>query len=349
MSSVHVAWPEVVHDARRPSGGNVYDLELAAALEAAGGTVHEHLARAPDDVGETLATVPDGASVVVDGLLGLAAPDALERESGRLDVLLLVHLPLALAHPGDPEVAARESRALTAAAAVVTTSGWSRRWLLSRYAVSPGRVAVAVPGVVPADPAVPDPGGSRLLCVGPLTRGKGQDVLLEALARLRRGGWSGRMVGSADIDPPFAAALRRRVEREGLPIFLDGPLPRPQMHAAYAEADLLVVPSRLETYGMVVTEAVARGVPVLATDTGGLTEALGPDPSTRPGVLVPPEDPGALASALTRWLADSEHRRRLRDRARVAAAGLPRWSQTAADVLSALPVNRTRPVSVVKA
>ena len=105
---------------------------------------------------------------------------------------------------------------------------------------------------------------------------------------------------------------------------LTGPLTGAALDAAYAAADLLVVPSRAETYGMVVTEALARGIPVLASDAGGLPETLGRDPDGRvPGVVVPSGDAAALAAALRGWLIDSGLRAELRQaraRARAHAA-----------------------------
>lgn len=352
MTALQVVWPDAVHDPLRPSGGNVYDRELVSALASRGVGVEEHLVAAPHRLAGVLASLPDGAVVLVDGLVGLAAPDALEAQRGRIVQVVLVHQPLALAHAHAPSVEARESRALAAADAVVTTSEFTRRWLSSRYAIRPSRVAVAIPGVRPAALTYPAPGGHRLLCVGPVTRAKGQDVLVEALARLRRPGWRCRLVGSADLDPTFAHGLRARSEREALRVRFDGVLTRTEMDAAYAETDLLVVPSRCETYGMVVTEALARGIPVLAADSGGVPEALGPVRADRPGVLVPPGDVRALGAALTRWLADPHHRDRLRMRARDAAPTLPRWSATADAVLSALSglsVNLREAAPVVRA
>ena len=337
MSDLHVVWPDAVDDPQRPSGGNVYDRELGEALHELGVTVHEH---------RDLRSIPDGSQVLVDGLVGLADPESIERDQDRLQVLLLVHLPLALAHPGDPVVAAREVRALTAAAGVVTTSEWTRRWLLARYPVPPARVRVATPGTTPAPPAASEPQGRRLLCVGPLTHAKGQDVLVDALAGLRRPGWSCLLVGATDLDRPFADRLQDRIIRAGIGdrVRLTGTLDRTTMSATYAATDLLVVPSRLETFGMVVTEALARGIPVLAADTGGVSEALADGPLGRPGVLVPAEDAGALQVALTRWLADDGHRGRLRTAARVRADGLPRWSQTAESVLAAVNLPHRSPV-----
>jgi len=329
MTDLYVVWPEAVDDPRRPSGGNVYDRELGTALQQLGVTVHESA---------ELESVPDGSPVLVDGLLGLADPDAIARAQGRLQVLLLVHMPVTLAHPDDPHVAEREARALAAAAGVVTTSDWTRRWLLNRYPLSPARVLVAPPGTTPAPPASSEPQGRRLLCVGPLTRAKGQDVLLDALAGLRRRDWSCHLVGTADLDPAFTARLQDRITAAGVAdrVRLTGALTRDAMSATYGETDLLVVPSRLETFGMVITEALARGIPVVAADTGGVSEALADGPGGRPGVLVPADDAAALQVALTRWLADDRHRERLRSVARFRADGLPRWSHTATSVLAAM-------------
>jgi glycosyltransferase involved in cell wall biosynthesis len=128
--------------------------------------------------------------------------------------------------------------------------------------------------------------------------------------------------------PEFVAELRRRAD--GDRIRFAGPLTGTDLDGAYAAADLLVLASHAETYGMVVTEALARGIPVLATDVGGLPEALGHAPDgSRPGLLVRPGDPAALAAALRRWLTDAG----LRDRLRRSALGrrdtLTGWAVTA--------------------
>ena len=99
----------------------------------------------------------------------------------------------------------------------------------------------------------------------------------------------------------------------------------------YAAADLMVLASRAETYGMVIIEALARGVPVITTEVGGIPEALGHGADgIRPGLLVAPEDPPALAAALRAWLTDAELRRRLRQAAYARRKTLPRWSNTTA-------------------
>jgi glycosyltransferase involved in cell wall biosynthesis len=263
------------------------------------------------------ATVPDGALVLVDGML---ATPALVAECARLRVVVLVHMPTG--------PSAWECEVLRAAAGVVTTSGWTRDWLLERYGLGPDRVFVAEPGVDPAPLAPGSPAGAALLSVGAVTALKGYDVLAAALGSLDDLAWSCRGVGSTVIEPEFAAALPGTVR-------LTGPMTRAELDATYAETDLLVLASRAETYGMVVTEALARGLPVVATDVGGVREALGGG-----GVLVTPGDPVELAAALRRWLTDECHRAALRAAARERRTTLAGWDRTVARVTRALEALR---------
>ncbi|MFC7495934.1 MULTISPECIES: glycosyltransferase family 4 protein [unclassified Nocardioides] len=296
--TVHVVRPEGVDDPSRPSGGNVYDRRVVDGLGAV-----EHA---------TTATVPEGAVALVDGLLSSAD---LLAETDRLRVVVLVHTPRE--EPWERAV-------LRAAAGVVTTSRWTRGWLLEHYGLAPDRVFVAEPGVDAAPLAPGSADGAALLSVGAVTRIKGYDVLAAALATLDDLAWTCRGVGATTIEPAFAAGL-------GPAVRLTGPLSRADLDAAYAEADLLVLASRAETYGMVVTEALAHGVPVVASDVGGVREAVG-----AAGVLVPPGDAVALAGALRTWLTDPDHRACLRAAARDRRETLTGWERTTALVAAAL-------------
>jgi glycosyltransferase involved in cell wall biosynthesis len=138
-------------------------------------------------------------------------------------------------------------------------------------------------------------------------------------------------VGSLDRDPAFVEGLRRRALDGGLGdrVCFAGALTGADLDRSYATADLMVLASRAETYGMVVTEALARGLPVVAAEVGGLPEALGHGADgIRPGLLVPPDDPAALGAALRAWLGDAELRARLRGAARERRESLPGWSTT---------------------
>jgi glycosyltransferase involved in cell wall biosynthesis len=172
-----------------------------------------------------------------------------------------------------------------------------------------------------------------------VTPGKGHDVLLDGLATATDLSWRCSCVGSLDRDPAFAAGVRRRARDSGLGdrVRFPGPRTGAELDGAYAAADLLVLASHAETYGMVVTEALARGLPVLAAEVGGVPEALGHgQDGTRPGLLVPPGDPAALGAALRRWLGDAALRERLRRAARERRASLRPWAATASEVAGVL-------------
>jgi glycosyltransferase involved in cell wall biosynthesis len=269
-----------------------------------------------------LATVPDGSVVLVDGLVALAAPEVMVPAGHRLRTVVLVHMPL-----DRPD----EGAVLASATGVLATSHWTRRRLLARHRLDPGRVRVAVPGVDTAAQAPGTPEGGSLLCVGAVVPAKGHDLLVAALLEVADRPWRCRVVGSLDRDPAYVAGLVRQVRAAGLEdrVTLAGPLSGDRLAAAYAGADVLVHPSRAETYGMVVTEALARGLPVLATDVGGVAEALGTTPDgARPGVLCPADDVAALAGSLRCWLADGALRGRLRTVAGRRRSGLVGWAAT---------------------
>jgi glycosyltransferase involved in cell wall biosynthesis len=185
--------------------------------------------------------------------------------------------------------------------------------------------------VDPADGAPGTPGGGRLLCVAAVVPLKGHDLLLEALGAIEGAAWHCTLVGALDRDPGFVDRLRRSAEASGIVdrISFSGPRAGDQLRQAYRAADLLVLPSRLEAYGMVVTEALAAAVPVVATAVGGIPEALGRTAEGTPGILVPPEDPVALAEALGAWLHDAGLRARLRRAARGRRHTLGGWDATA--------------------
>jgi glycosyltransferase involved in cell wall biosynthesis len=353
VRAVHVVVPNGIDDPARPSGGNTYDRHLFRGLTSIGWSVHEHAVPGcwPRADAASLAAldgvverIPDDAVVLLDGLVASTAGDVLAPQAHRLRLVVLVHMPLGhrpLEEEAD-DVRMRERTVLSAAAAVVTTSAWSRRRLLELYPLSAEAVHVARPGVDAADLATGTAAGERLLCVAAVTAGKGHDVLLDALMTMTDLPGHCVCVGSLDRDPEFAEGLRRRSLEGGLGDRMTFPGPRTgaDLDRTYAGADLLVLASRAETYGMVVTEALARGLPVVATDVGGLTEALGHGADgIRPGLLVPPDDAAALAAALRAWLGDPELRGRLRRAARERRESLPGWWTTTsaiAGVLSAV-------------
>ncbi|MCY1139600.1 glycosyltransferase family 4 protein [Actinoplanes sp. Pm04-4] len=313
-----------------------------------------------------LAEIPDKSDVLIDGLVGCGVPEILEPHAGRLRLMIVVHLPLSDETGLSPGVAAdlreRERRALHLATVVIATSDAAAERVaalhgLPRPAAEHGslpaaehgslpaaehgplpaaehgplpaaaaphgtpRIAVAAPGVEPAELAEPRADGRRLLCVASVSPRKGQDLLVAALEE---------DLSSLDWECTYAGALVHPVPHRNHRTRFVGALPPAALDRAYGKSDLLILPSRAETYGMVVTEALARGLPVIATAVGGVPEALGAAPDgTLPGILIPPDDRPALTAAIRRWLTDDALRQRLRAAARARRETLPTWAGTA--------------------
>jgi len=350
VTAVHFVVPDGIDDPARPSGGNAYDRHVCRGLTSIGWSVHEHAIPGfwsrPDATSfaaldGAVERIPDDAVVLLDGLVASTAPEVLVAQARRLRLVVLVHMPLghrpADGRAGDARM--RERAVLSVAAAVITTSAWSRQRLLELYSLPADRVHVAEPAVDAADLATGTTAGGVLLCIGAVTPDKGHDVLLDALATVTDLSWRCVCVGSLDRARAFVEDLRRRSLDAGLSdrVCFAGPLSGADLDRAYAAADLLVLASRGEAYGMVVIEALARGLPVVAADVGGLTEALGHGADgIRPGLLVPPDDPAALGAAVRTWLGDDELRERLRRAACERRESLSGWSTTTSVIAGVL-------------
>jgi len=348
---VHVVVPEGFDDPGRPTGGNIYDRRVCAGLAEAGWEVlvatvaaawpiPGSAARA--DLARVVSAIPDGETVLIDGLIASSAAGQLLPHTGRIRMTVLLHMPLATAVDTHHDASAEcsERAVLRAAAGVIVTSEWTRRQILTRYPIPARRVHVARPGTDRVA-APPRPVRGQLICVGVLSRHKGQDLLVEALADLADRDWHCVLAGSLDRDPDFVEHLQTRITRLGYDhrVRLSGVLTGAALSHAYTTADLLVAPSRSETYGMTVTEALAHGLPVIAAAVGGLPEAFGSTAGgTGPGQLIPPGDPAALAAALGDWLGDEGHRHRLRAAARQRQATLCGWEHTTQEIANALTV-----------
>ncbi|AWI28259.1 glycosyltransferase family 4 protein [Streptomyces tirandamycinicus] len=376
--TVRFVMPGGVDDPAAPSGGNVYDRRMCRELPRIGWQVDEHAvpgrwprpgAGPRAELARVLRESPDGSLVLLDGLVACGVPDVVLPEAGRLRLAVLVHLPLGDETGLAPDVAAEldaaERTTLRSAAAVVAPGAWAARRLVEHHGLDPHRVHTAAPGADVAPlapgtatgaPALPGPdagrdgGAPRLLCVASVTPRKGQHLLVEALASVAGLPWTCELVGGTGHDPAYVTRLRELIAGHGLGdrVHLTGPRSGPELNASYAAADLLVLASRTETYGMVATEALARGVPVLATAAGGLPEAVGqaPDGSV-PGTLVPPGDPAAFAAALRRWLTEPGERHRSKTAARRRRTALAGWETTSRNLARALEQLRQNPLEAV--
>jgi glycosyltransferase involved in cell wall biosynthesis len=327
------------------TGGYVYDKRVSEALTRAGWTVkplrlpESYPQPSADDLSESrrlLTQVPEDAVVLIDGLAFGAMPASLF-EGLDLRIVALVHHPLALETGVSParadQLRQSEKAALTLARAVITTSVSTADELVRNYGVPRSSITVAMPGTDRAERArgsVPP----VLLTVASVTPRKGYDVLVPALARIRDLAWRSVIVGSLSRDAATGKMVQSMIATEKLAdrIDLKGELPPWAIEADYRSADVFVLPSRHEGYGMVFAEALAHGLPIVACAAGAVTDTV----PTDAGLLVPPDDPGAVAEALRRLLMDDGLRRRLSDAAWSHGQRLPRWEDTARQVAQAL-------------
>ena len=329
------------------TGGYGYDRRIIIGLGRLGWTVHVETLDgsfpnptpfAREDVQRRLAACPDGAIVMVDGLAFGALGAEAEEERDRLRLVALVHHPLAEETGIEGRAAAvlraSETRALATARVVVVTSRPTAEGL-ARYGVGADRIAVVEPGTDPAPLARGSNGGPvHLLCVASLIPRKGHEVLVEALVRLAQKPWHLTCVGSLDRDAPTADRVRATLAQYDLSdrVTFTGDLHRPELDREYDRADVFVLPTFHEGYGMVVGEALARGLPVVSCPTGAITELVTPDA----GVLVPPGNVMALAQALADLIEHAESRARLAAGARDVRDRLPTWETSARLMAAAL-------------
>ncbi|MDX2143522.1 MAG: glycosyltransferase family 4 protein [Rhodospirillaceae bacterium] len=286
---------------------------------------------------DVLSRLPRGGVALMDGLAFGALPRELI-DSFDLKYVALVHHPLAQEtglHADDVErLMTSERAALGAASAIVATSRHTADQLMRDYAVPEGKLRVAFPGTKPAPRAMPQNTSPCLLTVATLTHRKGHDVLIRALAVLKDLHWHSVLVGSLDRAPAVTANIRALMAAEGLEqrVTLCGEMDEHELDTVYAGADVFVLPSRHEGYGMAFAEALARGLPIVAGAAGAVIDTVPADA----GLLVPSDDPMALAQALRRILTDHDLRRTLSDAAWTHGHRLPTWDDTAAAVSTAL-------------
>jgi glycosyltransferase involved in cell wall biosynthesis len=330
------------------TGGYGYDRRIVAGLKEAGWDVRvaeldasfpaptpaalAHAAR-------TLAAIPDGRAVIIDGLALGAMPIEVEQERARLRLLAIVHHPLAR-ETGLPallavKLEASERRALAAVRRIVVTSEGTARILAADYGVPEERVVVVEPGT-DRSPLARGSGARtvHLVAVASIVPRKGHEVLVSALARLTVGPWRLTCAGSLERDPDTAARLVALIREKGLEdrVSLAGELAGSELDALYDAADVFVLPTFYEGYGMAVAEALARGLPIVSTATGAIAAIV-----NGAGILVPPGDVEALATALSRIVASQELRGKMAGEARAIRVRLADWndaSRRMAEVVS---------------
>jgi alpha-maltose-1-phosphate synthase len=235
-----------------------------------------------------------------------------------------------------------EKTAVEAAAAIIAVSDGMRSDLLSCYpAVDPDRVAVIRNGIdtreYAPDPGTDvlarygvDPGRPYVVFVGRITRQKGVPVLLRAAAQLDPAAQLVLCAGQPDTEELAAEVTalvgELREQRSGV-VWITGMLPRPEIIQLLTHATVFACPSLYEPLGIVNLEAMACGTAVAGTRVGGIPEVVA-DGET--GLLVPPDDPVALAAALNALVHDPDRAAAMGARGRERAVAEFDWGGIAA-------------------
>jgi glycosyltransferase involved in cell wall biosynthesis len=330
-------------DLDTPTGGYAYDKRIIAELRALGWEIDViDLGSAfPDPDTATRASaraklqaVADGQPIVIDGLaFGVMAEEAAKlRETNPL--VALVHHPLALETGLDAAAAAAlrasEHAALACTQAAIVTSAPTADILRRDYGVAVDRIAVIRPGVdSPACARQPQDASAavNLLAVGSITPRKGYDILIEVLGSLKDLPWQLTIAGETTRSAAAFARLQADIARLNLQdrIVITGAVDQARLGTLYANADVFVLASLFEGYGMVFGEAVAHGLPIVATAVGAAQEIVPPDA----GLLVAPGDAAALRDALRHMIVEPDARNKMAHAAREASARLPQWQEQA--------------------
>ena len=323
-------------DPETKTGGYIYDRRIAAELERLGwqvvttgldGRFPDADRQAVDALHGCLSPLDDGSLVVMDGLALSAVPEIVREHSPRLDIVGLVHHPLGDESGLDEKrrrlYHAREVAALSATIGVIATSPFTRR-RLAALGADADAIRVAQPGTDPAPIAKGSGGaGKRLLCVATITPRKRHDVLIDALGGITELQWALDCVGSFELDDAWAKQVFDRVEATGMGdrITFTGVKTGDELASCFESADLFVLASEYEGFGMAFTEALARGLPVVGTTGGAIPDTV----ADGAGILVPPGDAEALGGAISKLLRDADKFDTLRAGALAARESLVDW------------------------
>jgi glycosyltransferase involved in cell wall biosynthesis len=185
-----------------------------------------------------------------------------------------------------------------------------------------------VSGLAELEAQRPKPPPLRLLFLGNVIPRKGLHILLDALARVS-GDWRLSVVGDLESNPGYARSVRRRAAHLGGRIQFHGRLDEAGVRAQLAAHHVLAVPSSYEGFGIAYLEAMAFGLPVVASTTGAAGEIV---TDGQDGFLVPPEDAGALAEVLQRLLDDPARLQAMHLAARERYERHPTWAESMARV-----------------
>lgn len=329
------------------SGGYAYDRRIVDGLREAGHAVRVVELAGPhpltDDFSRDAAcaawdSIADDSRPIIDGL-ALPAFAGLDDALAARNAVGLIHHPTALETGFSEEqraaLLAIEKRLLPRLARLVVTSAATAERLAADFAVDRARIRVVAPGTDDAPRSKGSSGPTcQVLSIGALVPRKGHDVLLRALARLFDLDWHLTIVGSPTRDPVYAAGLPALAEELGIAqhVRIAGELDADALEALWQQTDLFALATYWEGYGMVIAEALKRGVPVAVTDGGAAGKLVTPES----GVVVPVGDRINLSKALRRLMFGAGLRREMAEAAWRVGQTLPDWPTQVREFAQAL-------------
>jgi len=280
-----------------------------------------------------------GDIAVIDGLAGGVLPEFIASLSMHMPVVSLLHHPLCLENGLEYEAAksleVSEQKGLKSISHVITTSLETKYMVNTLFGVPLEEITPVVPGVNRDQLSIGSADACKnLLCVGSMIERKGHRVLIEALYHLTHLNWHLDCVGAMDFDPKCADEVRSLISKYALHdrITLHGAVLDEALRDAYHSADLFVLPSLYEGYGMVYAEAIVRGLPVIGTSAGAIPDTV---PETC-GILVEPNNVAALTKAIDEMLKDPQVLADFKKGALDAGPSFPVWKESANEFFKVL-------------
>ena len=291
------------------AGSYIYDKRIIEGLKAKGHTVN--LQRLADDFpfpsDESLVqckkivkSIPKSEPIIVDSLAFGVIPEILEDVAATNPIIALIHVPLSV----DPIYSAYQRTLLTSneqeafklASKFVVTSEYTLDVLLNLGIEMP-QIKLVVPGIddFPQKKNFPDK-PFKLLSIANMCRSKDHSILVRALSALKDKDWLLDCYGNLDMDREYLSDLQAMIRKNHLQekILIHGIVSGQELTNAFLNADLFVHPSDFEIYGMALSEALAHGIPVVASTGGGICKTV----PSKMGQFFKPGDVYGLQSIL---------------------------------------------------
>jgi glycosyltransferase involved in cell wall biosynthesis len=276
----------ITGDIQSLTGGYLYNMHMINGLRGKGHLVNvfgtdwqwkdsdslEYICR------HHLKKLPHGSCVIVDSLILASLHHIVQEFGDRLKFLGLIHLPASynVLSGVHGKLADEELTAINDMRQVIVTGQFTFD-LLCNVGLNPARICLVEPGTdhFPRKKRY-KPVPSELLCIANYSALKAQDVLIRALCRLTAWNWSLHLYGDTNRDKKYTEALRSLIRQLKMEhrIIVHGIVERHEISTVFLNADLFLMPSLFESYGMAITESLAHGIPVVTTSAGNIPYTL---------------------------------------------------------------------------